>query len=357
MIRDGWRSEEVREALDLCLACKGCRAECPAGVDLATYKAEFLHHHYQGRLRPRAAYAMGLIPWWARLGLARPRAGQRRGASGRSASLKKARRHRSRAQPACLRPPDVPGLVPPRPAGDPGRPVLLWPDTFTNFFQPEIARSRRRGAGGRRARGGDPPPGRSAAAARSTTSACSTSPGASSGRSWTALRPEIAAGTPVVGLEPSCVAVFRDELIDLFPERRGRPAPLGPDVHARRVPGPRAAASRRAATAGRWSTATAITSAVMGLGRGPGACWSGLGSTSSSSTPAAAAWPAPSASRRTTTRSRSPSASGSSSRPCARPAPETLILADGFSCREQIAQVTGRRPLHLAELLRRPASV
>ncbi|HEY6485168.1 MAG TPA: FAD-linked oxidase C-terminal domain-containing protein [Candidatus Cybelea sp.] len=64
----GWRSEEVKSALDLCLACKGCKHDCPVNVDMATYKAEFLAHHYEGRLRPVWAYAFGLIPWWARLG-------------------------------------------------------------------------------------------------------------------------------------------------------------------------------------------------------------------------------------------------------------------------------------------------
>jgi FAD/FMN-containing dehydrogenase/ferredoxin len=67
IIRDGWRSEEVKEGLDLCLACKGCQSDCPMHVDMATYKAEFLSHYYEGRLRPRHAYSMGLIHRWARL--------------------------------------------------------------------------------------------------------------------------------------------------------------------------------------------------------------------------------------------------------------------------------------------------
>ena len=58
-IDDGWRSDAVEEALDLCLACKGCKSDCPVNVDMATYKAEFRAHHYEGRLRPRAAYSMG----------------------------------------------------------------------------------------------------------------------------------------------------------------------------------------------------------------------------------------------------------------------------------------------------------
>ena len=66
VITDGWRSAEVRDALDLCLSCKGCRSDCPVGVDMATYKAEFLHHHYRGRRRPAAHYAMGRLPGWLR---------------------------------------------------------------------------------------------------------------------------------------------------------------------------------------------------------------------------------------------------------------------------------------------------
>src|SRR5207248_11547020 len=67
-IKDGWKSEHIHDALDLCLACKGCKGDCPVNVDLATLKAEFLSHYYEGRLRPRSAYAMGLVHFWARLG-------------------------------------------------------------------------------------------------------------------------------------------------------------------------------------------------------------------------------------------------------------------------------------------------
>src|SRR5690348_5708595 len=71
-ITDGWRSEAVREALDLCLQCKGCKHDCPVSVDMATYKAEFLAHYYKGRLRPRSAYSMGLVYRWARLAMRAP---------------------------------------------------------------------------------------------------------------------------------------------------------------------------------------------------------------------------------------------------------------------------------------------
>ncbi|HET7437619.1 MAG TPA: FAD-binding and (Fe-S)-binding domain-containing protein, partial [Thermoanaerobaculia bacterium] len=70
---DSWRNEAVRDALDLCLACKGCKGDCPTQVDMATYKAEFMSHYYKGRLRPIAAYSMGLIYWWAGIASKMPR--------------------------------------------------------------------------------------------------------------------------------------------------------------------------------------------------------------------------------------------------------------------------------------------
>ena len=70
---DGWRDDAVADSLDLCLACKGCKTDCPVNVDMATYKAEFLSHYYDGRLRPRVAYSMGLIYWWARAATRLPR--------------------------------------------------------------------------------------------------------------------------------------------------------------------------------------------------------------------------------------------------------------------------------------------
>lgn len=72
VIAGGWKSEEIKEALDLCLGCKGCKGDCPVSVDVATYKAEFLSHYYEGRIRPPEAYAMGYIYRWAQLGSISP---------------------------------------------------------------------------------------------------------------------------------------------------------------------------------------------------------------------------------------------------------------------------------------------
>ena len=72
VITDGWRSTQVRDALDLCLSCKGCLSDCPVNVDMATYKSEFLHHHYARRLQPASHYSMGWLPLWSRLAAIAP---------------------------------------------------------------------------------------------------------------------------------------------------------------------------------------------------------------------------------------------------------------------------------------------
>lgn len=215
VLQDGWRSEEVKELLDLCLACKGCKNECPVRVDMATYKAEFLAHYYKGRLRPRQAYALGLIMFWARLAARAPRlanalAGSRLGK--RLAGIAPQRTPpRFAAEPFAVWFTRRRG---PRPAN--GRRVILWPDTFTNYFEPEVAK---------------------AAVEVLEVAGCSIElprghlccgrPLYDFGMLTLArrqleqiierLRPEIRAGVDVVGLEPSCVDVFRDELLNMLP--------------------------------------------------------------------------------------------------------------------------------------------
>ena len=132
----------LRQALDLCLACKGCKHDCPVNVDMATYKAEFRSHYYKNRLRPRAAYSMGLISVWAGHGrpcalaskFLRTESGfSRRWANGPAALLPRARFRLSRRNPMWLggrrNPTRNPG----------GRPVVLFPDTFNNYFRPQTA--------------------------------------------------------------------------------------------------------------------------------------------------------------------------------------------------------------------------
>ena len=217
-LKKGWREEGVRAALDLCLQCKGCKHDCPVSVDMATYKAEFLAHYYRGRLRPRPAYSMGLIMWWARLAMIAPGwVNLVLRTPGLSEVLKSAAGFTTeREAPAFaaesfqswfLRQPKI---------TDGGRaPVILWPDTFNNYFFPETAKSAVRvlEAAGYSVTVPDAP-------------LCCGRPLYDYGmldlarrqllRTLDALRPAIRAGVPVVGLEPSCLSVFRDELKNLL---------------------------------------------------------------------------------------------------------------------------------------------
>jgi len=220
IIKDSWRNDEVREALELCLACKGCRSDCPTHTDMASYKAEFMHHHYQGRLRPRQAYTMGWIHRWARAASLAPRLVNLLAATpGLSALLKFAGGVSQRR--------DIPRFARrsfrkwfsrrrAAPSGRHGR-VILWADTFNNHFQPG-----------------------SAAAAVEVLEAlgytvsvpqrqlCCGRPLYDFGMLDTArgylreildtLDDDIRAGVPVIGLEPACLSVFRDELPNLFPD-------------------------------------------------------------------------------------------------------------------------------------------
>jgi Fe-S oxidoreductase len=234
-IRDGWRSTAVRDALDLCLSCKGCRTDCPAGVDMATYKAEFLWHHYRHRLRPRADSTLGWLPVMAygvsHLGLARPLAALARqrplarlatslgGVADRELptfaplTLQQAwtRHERARTRPSG------------RATGGAGRgdgtrgTVLLWPDTFTNHFAPDIGRAAVEARG---AAGGD--------VTMPTEPLCCGLTWISTGQlgvakrmlrhTAQALAPHVRAGGLVVGLEPSCTAVFRADAAELLPQ-------------------------------------------------------------------------------------------------------------------------------------------
>ncbi len=230
----GWRSDEVRESLELCLSCKGCLHECPVRVDMATYKAEFLSHHYKGRLRPRQAYALGLIRWEAQLAARAPRLANLLTQRQPFASLGKrlAGIAPERSMPAfapttfkqwlAKRPAGETQLVSgkdsvPKEPGDVTRRVLLWPDTFNDHFHPEVA----------------------IAATEVLEAAgfevvvpqrplCCGRPLYDYGMLKLArrllgqvldgLRDEIRAGTPLVAVEPSCGAVFRDELTNMLPQ-------------------------------------------------------------------------------------------------------------------------------------------
>jgi FAD/FMN-containing dehydrogenase/Fe-S oxidoreductase len=220
-ITDGWKSEEVKEALDLCLACKGCKGDCPVDVDMATYKAEFLSHYYEGRLRPRPAYIMGLIYWWARLAsLAPSLVNDVMNAPVLGALIKKIGGiHPDRELPRFARQTFRDWFAARGPSGVEGRRVIIWPDTFNNFFHPEVGQA---AVEVMEAMGFRP--------VMPEAMLCCGRPLYDHGMLTLAkhllrqildeLRDEVRAGTLIVGLEPSCVSTFRDELVELFPHDR-----------------------------------------------------------------------------------------------------------------------------------------
>jgi FAD/FMN-containing dehydrogenase/Fe-S oxidoreductase len=217
-IADGFRSKEVGEALDLCLSCKGCKGDCPVSVDMATYKAEFLSHHYKRRLRPAAAYSMGLIMFHARLAARAPRlANFATHAPGLSRLVKRAGGLSPRREMPEFAAQTFKAWWGERGAVNPqGDPVVLFPDTFSNFLRPAPLRAAvavLEDAGFR--------------VVVPEQALCCGRPLYDYGMLDTAklfwrrmlrvLSPWIREGVPLVGVEPSCVAAFRDELPGLMP--------------------------------------------------------------------------------------------------------------------------------------------
>ncbi|MFJ9677975.1 FAD-binding and (Fe-S)-binding domain-containing protein [Streptomyces sp. NPDC101194] len=353
VITDGWRSEEVRDALDLCLACKGCRGDCPVGVDMATYKAEFLHHHYRGRLRPAAHYAMGWLPLWLRT--ASPFAGV--------LSVL------ARVRPVAALAKRLAGIAPERGIPVPARETftrwlrrrsargtvilsndrvaLLWPDTFTNHFSPEVGRAAVRvlESAGRTVL----TPGRGLCCGLTYVSTGQLD------RARTVMRRTLdrigaVLGDPLVVLEPSCAATLRTDLPELLPDdpraaelagsvrtlaqyleecaphwrppRLDRPVTGQTHCHQHAVLGD--AADRRlrerAGLTGELSGGCCGLAGNFGFERGH--------------------WNV------------SVACAEEQLLPSVRAAePGTQVLADGFSCRTQLEQLGGVRARHLAEVL------
>ncbi len=381
VIRDGWRSEEVKRSLDLCLACKGCKSDCPVGVDVATYKSEFLSHYYEGRARPRSAHAFGHIDRWARVashvpglvnlttqlpflrdlsklvaGIPKQRAipafapqtfktwFERRSFARRTSHpANKIGKGTASAVPYSTE--NTRALAP-----EDASPVLLWPDTFTNYFQPAIAKA-----------AVDVLEAAGFQVVVPKANLCCGRPLYDHGMLDRAralllqildeLSPAIEAGIPIVGLEPSCVAVFRDELVNLFPHDERAQALSRQtfllseflETSAQKFPLHRL--DRKALLHGHCHhkslmKMTAEEAVLRRLGvdfqsPAPGCC--GM---------------AGSFGFEDDKYDISIVIGELELLPAVRQAPpDWLIIADGFSCREQIAQCTPRHALHLAEVL------
>lgn len=350
----GWRAPEVQEALDLCLACKGCSSDCPSGVDMASYKAEALHQRYRRRLRPASHYSLGMLPRWARLASLAPHlvnrvmSGPLGGVAKRLAGVDD-RRELPTFAPRTFRQwfADHPPAT--------GKPVLLWVDTFTEHFTPQVG----------------------IAAVRlledAGYSVLITERGLCCGLTWistgqldaarrvlgrgvAALAPYAEDGVPVVGLEPSCTAAFRSDATELLgdsadattvagatrtlaellmdtetwspPDLSGKKIVAQPHCHHSSVMG--------------WSADRALLERAGAEVRAVDGCCGLAGNFGAErghyETSVAVAETA--------------------LLPAVREAEEgTVLLTDGFSCRTQLGELAKTDSLHLAELLVKPTSV
>jgi len=211
-----WSDPSVHDAMDLCLSCKGCASDCPTGIDMATYKSEVLHQTYRGRLRPRSHYTLGRLPFWARLAGWVPRLanlGIRLPVLGGLAKWL-AGVDKRRSVPAFARRP-FRRTFRPAPAGT-GKPVILFADSFTDAFSPEVADATVRVL---RAAGYEPrlPSGSVCCGLTWITTGQLDSAKKILARTVATLAPDARAGIPIVGIEPSCTAVLRSDVHELLP--------------------------------------------------------------------------------------------------------------------------------------------
>ncbi|MFZ4271382.1 FAD-binding and (Fe-S)-binding domain-containing protein [Streptomyces arboris] len=354
VITDGWRSTEVRDALDLCLSCKGCRSDCPVGVDMATYKAEFLHHHYRGRLRPAAHYALGRLPRWLRL----------------AAPFARPLNALARIRPLAALAKRLAGITPERTIPElatetysrwlrgrqgkgthilsSSRVVQLWADTFTEYLSPQVGRAAVRVLEEATGRTVLPPP--SGVCCGLTYVSTGQLNAARRVMRRTLDRIGLLPGHPLVVLEPSCAATLRTDLPELLPDdprahelssavrtfaqyleeyapdwtppRLDRPAVGQTHCHQHAVLGD--AAERRLRE--RMGLAGELSGGCCGLAGNFGfekGHWE--------------------VSVACAEEQLLPAVRGSE--------PGTEVLADGFSCRTQLDQLAGRRARHLAEVI------
>jgi Fe-S oxidoreductase len=352
LVTDGWRSDEVHEALDLCLACKGCASDCPTGIDMATYKAEALHQRYRRRLRPRSHYALGRLPRWARLAqpvaptlnallrlgpvqrLAKAGAGidQRRGipAFAPEPLRRWARRTFRDASPGT------------------SYDVVVWADSFTDAFASASGRAAvalLEAAGLRVGVVGEP--------------ACCALTWVSTGqldaarrilaRTLDVLHPYVERGIPVLGLEPSCLATLRSDAVELSddpraaavaagvrslaevleqvegwapPDLSGTTVVVQPHCHHASVVGWSADARLLARTGAQVVRVGGCCGLAGNFGVEQGHYEVSVAVAEHDLLPAVRS-----------------------------AGPDAVVLADGFSCRTQLADLAGVRALHLAELL------
>jgi len=361
--KEGFQSKAVHEALDLCLSCKACKSECPVQVDVAAWKSEFLAQHYKGRLHPLHHYIFGFADKLARLGSFTPALTNALLTSSLTSPLVKhmvgVAQERKLPQLSGksyqgLRETNAETSNVPRAAGVGATKVLLWPDTWNNYYHPQTL----------------------AAAEQVLTEAgfavevpqghiCCGRPLYDFGFLTAArgylkkvldrMTPQIDAGLPFIFLEPSCASVFKDELLELFPN----------DARAKKLSG-------QVWLLADWLTAQAPDwakgrlkgakilvhghchhKAVFGGSRSEVALLKSAGATVEPIQAGCCGMAGPfgfeadkfEVSKTIANESLLPAVKAADSM--------TLIIADGFSCREQIAQLSDREAMHFAEVLAR----
>ncbi len=353
VIRDGWKNETIKNSLDLCLACKGCKRDCPVGVDVATYKAEFFSHYYQDRLRPRTAYAFANIDLWARFASKLPfLANLPSQLPGVRNLAKWALGMPQQRQIPAFAPRAFRSWFGRRGSRNPqGTPVMLWPDTFNNYFLPDtaIAATEVLEAAGFNVR-------------IPSRTLCCGRPLYDFGmldrakrlllQTLETLETEIREEVPIVVLEPSCAAVFRDELLNLFPK----------DLRAQKLSQQTFLLSEFLVSEAKDFILPKLKQRALIHGHCHHKSVMGMNAEETVLSNMGIDFYAP-----------APGCCGMAGSfgfeahkyevsmaigelellPAVRQAsPDTLLIADGFSCREQISQCTGRRAMHLAEVIR-----
>lgn len=344
-----WSDPSVHSAMDLCLSCKGCASDCPTGIDMATYKSEVLHQTYRRRLRPRAHYSLGKLPLWARLAGWTPRLANlavRIPVLG-AFFLWLAGVDKRRTVPTFARRPFRRSFTP---SVSDLKPVVLFADSFSDAFSPEVADATVRVL---RAAGYEPQLPSSSICCGLTWITTGQLDAAKKilGRTVTTLADDARAGIPIVGIEPSCSAVLRSDVHELLPgdedaalvassvrtlaellaetpgwsppDLTGTEVVAQPHCHHHAVLGWKADADLLASTGATVRTLAGCCGLAGNFGVERGHYEVSVAVAEQNLLPALDA------------------------------SPDAVILADGFSCRTQVADLRNRPAMHLAQLLDR----